>query len=241
MELRANTHIDRGHVRLWNRWIERSWSAFMGTTTSLEDRAAHREWVGGRCAEFALTINSVNKCALDFGELDFAEENNRFGAVIVCRKMAPNLVVTIRTMAFHEAPVFYRTVSVYNAGDAAIELSDAVIDSLALAPADLNVSSLSIAPQESIEPLPLTEFTMLSVPFGGLYAGGFTGVDAKVESGAPSHLKVHWRGHSILRQGTSHTFPASIFVSFSGTVLAASTVLAPSLQHVSAMLKGTGC
>ena len=115
-QTRAYTRIDFNQAILGNRWIERTWSGFFGTTTSLVNRGNGSEWVVAQNPEFSLVANGDAVVPIDLGEIDVTEECSDLGASLIVRKGRADLNVTIISTALHDVPAMIRSVTVQNTG-----------------------------------------------------------------------------------------------------------------------------
>lgn len=116
MNDRAYTYIDRSRAVVGNRWMERTWSAFLGNTTSLLQKAGEFEWLERKGPEFRVVTDEGPLEVLDFGETAWSEENSPRGGTLVSVQSRPGIEITLRTTALHDHPAFVRTVSVLNTG-----------------------------------------------------------------------------------------------------------------------------
>ena len=132
MTERAFTYVDRGQAKVGNRWVERTWSTFVGHTTGLARMPEEIEWTAGLCREFSLLVDGEPLGVMDFGEVEWSEENGPAGATLVARKMRPGFEVDIRTLALHDSPALVRTVTLRNTGRNDVAVSRVVVDSLGL-------------------------------------------------------------------------------------------------------------
>jgi hypothetical protein len=114
---RAYTHVDYATAKVGNRWLERSWSRFMGTTNSLIEKESEREWVSANNPEFKIETDGVPLGPMELGDTNFSDTVNDLGAVITLEKSNPELVFTAETTAFHDKPVLVRKVSLRNLTD----------------------------------------------------------------------------------------------------------------------------
>ena len=121
-QTRAYTRIDFNQAILGNRWIERTWSGFFGTTTSLVNRGNGSEWVVAQNPEFSLVANGDAVVPIDLGEIDVTEECSDLGASLIVRKGRADLNVTIISTALHDVPAMIRSVTVQNTGADPMEL-----------------------------------------------------------------------------------------------------------------------
>ncbi|MBN2310908.1 MAG: hypothetical protein JXR94_18175 [Candidatus Hydrogenedentes bacterium] len=139
MESRAQTYVDRGHARIWNRWIERRWSAFTGVTVSIAQAGPEVEWAAGRGAEFAVATERGVWGPMDLGEIEWSEECTASAATLVSRRFAADLELVTRTTAFHEAPGLVRAVTLRNTSPAPLEVGRVATDSFRVAGDGLRV------------------------------------------------------------------------------------------------------
>lgn len=121
-EVRAYTRIRLNRVTVGNRWLERTWSGFFGTTTSLLHKPGNSEWVVAQNPEFSLNIDGETIEPVALGEIEVSEECNEFGAVLRIRKARPGLDVTVTTTALHDVPALVRVVTVTNTAAEAVQL-----------------------------------------------------------------------------------------------------------------------
>lgn len=117
MNDRAYTYIDRAKALVGNRWMERTWSAFLGHTIGLVQKSGDYEWLSGPGQEFSLETDRGRLGVLDFGETAWSEENDTRGATLVSVQRRPGLELTLRMTALHEHPGFIRSAVVLNTGD----------------------------------------------------------------------------------------------------------------------------
>lgn len=129
---RAYTHVDYGHARLGNRWLERSWSAFLGHTTSLVQQLGETEWVAARNDEYSLVAEGKTLGVIDFGEVEWSESLTELGATLVATHRHETLALRIEQTAIHEAPALLRSVTLMNHGTRAVEVGPIVIECLTL-------------------------------------------------------------------------------------------------------------
>jgi hypothetical protein len=111
---RAYTYVDHGRALVGNRWMERRWSAFMGTTTGLWHRSAQRVWANVPGEEVTLTVNGEVQPALAFGDVAWSEEADSYGATLVQDRSGLGLSIEVRTFVFHSIPAMARVLTVVN-------------------------------------------------------------------------------------------------------------------------------
>ncbi len=137
MEERAYTTLGPGTAQLGNRWIARSWSAFMGQTIGIEQAAGPTEWLAGKAPEFAVETDTAAFGVMELGDVEWSEERSEWGAgLVMCKSSPEGLGVVVGNLAFHEAPVLVRTVRVFNAGTTPLQVHAVRADVLPLAAAD---------------------------------------------------------------------------------------------------------
>ncbi len=135
--MRAYTYIDRASARLGNAYHERRWSAFMGLTVALLDKTARFDWLAapspsGESIEFAFSSRERLFQPLDFGSVEWSEENSPMGATLVARWVGQHVDVTIRSFLFHDKPGFVRVVSVANKTVDILNLDKVMLDAFVL-------------------------------------------------------------------------------------------------------------
>ena len=134
---RGYTRVDYGQACVGNRWLERSWSAFLGHTTSLLQRPGDTEWVAARNDEYSISVEGESLGITDFGEVEWSESLNKLGAVLVATHHHESLALRIEQTALHEAPALLRAVSLMNHGTRAVEVDAVIHDRFTLEKGDV--------------------------------------------------------------------------------------------------------
>ena len=129
---RAHTHVDYATAKVGNRWLERSWSRFMGTTNSLLEKEQDREWVAVNNPEFRIELSDCVLGPMELGDTDFSDTVNELGAVLTLVKSNDALTFTVQTIAFHDMPVMIRQVSLANRSDEAKLIRSISLDAFKL-------------------------------------------------------------------------------------------------------------
>lgn len=129
-DLRAYTRIDLNRASVGNRWLERTWSSFFGTTNSLLHKPGETEWVIAQNPEFLLVIDGETMNPMALGEINISEECDDLGASLVIRKANTDLDVTIVSTALHEVPALVRRVTVTNTSDRDIRVASVTSEML---------------------------------------------------------------------------------------------------------------
>ena len=106
--VRAYTYVDSGTARAGNRWLERSWSAFLGHTVELQYPRGEFEWCDRTSPEFEFQSEGRTLGYMDFGTVEWSEECDRFGATLVARHLGETLELVSRTTFFHSQPGYLR-------------------------------------------------------------------------------------------------------------------------------------
>jgi len=134
MAEKAATHIDAGAARIWNSWTERQWSAFLGTGVELTHRPLEKNWFTSMSQEITVDLNGKTVDHMAFGAVDWSEECNPLGAVLVAERhgIAPDL--TVSSLLFHDSPGIIRRTIFFNPGQEAVTIANPVLDRLPLAP-----------------------------------------------------------------------------------------------------------
>ncbi len=130
MRKRAYTHITRSLVRIGNAWLERQWSAFLGTTQAFIDQPASMEWIQGQSREWLVSINGESLSPLSCGELEWTEGNTAFGAMLEACWSTPTSVLRVQTTVPHRWPAMIRQFMVYNTTEAPIQVGPITVDAL---------------------------------------------------------------------------------------------------------------
>jgi len=130
---RAYTYVDAGNARAGSPWMERSWSAFLGNTVSLLDRARGREWLEQPSQEIGLTADGETLDLMAFQGGNWSEECNPYGAVLECRLTGEALTLFARSTAMHDSPGMLRELRLLNRSRRALTVTGVVLDRLELA------------------------------------------------------------------------------------------------------------
>jgi len=120
---RAYTRIDFNRASVGNRWLERTWSSFFGTTNSLLHKPGNTEWVIAQNPEFSLSVDGAVVEPMALGEVDISEQCDELGASLVIRKSNVDLSITIVATALHDLPALVRKFTVTNTGESDIQLN----------------------------------------------------------------------------------------------------------------------
>lgn len=137
--VRAYTHIDRGRAAVGNRWLERSWSTFLGNTVSLIQKDGPFEWMAGQSGEFRVALDEALLEILDFGDIEWSEEANSHGASLLCRRRHARYELSVRTFAYHDLPAMVRTVNVTNLGTGYASIDHVLSERLPIRHSDVRV------------------------------------------------------------------------------------------------------
>jgi hypothetical protein len=138
--------VDPGTARVGNRWIERSWSAFMGQTIELTPAGGEKQWLAESAPEFEIETDVSMFGVMALGDVEWSEECNPFAAGLTMRKSgAEGLGIAVRTLAFHDCPAMLRLARVFNTGSAPVTLRRVRLDLLPLDPRDAEVLSGGLA------------------------------------------------------------------------------------------------
>lgn len=129
-ERRAYTRIDFNRAALGNRWLERTWSGFFGTTTSLISQAGEQEWVAAQNPEFLIVVDGETIDPMTLSEIEVSESCSDLGASLLIRKARRGLDLTITSTALHELPAMMRVVTIKNTGAEPVRLESVTSDIL---------------------------------------------------------------------------------------------------------------
>jgi len=132
MAEQAATHIDAGAAWIRNAWTERRWSAFLGTGIELEHRPTGRHWFTGECREIGLEVNGAPVDHMALGAVEWSDECNPLGAVLVAEYHGGQPDLTVGNLLFHENPGMLRRTTVFNAGPGPVTVANPVLDRLLL-------------------------------------------------------------------------------------------------------------
>lgn len=146
---RAYARISAGAALLGNAWLERSWSAFVGNTFELRQKAGDFAWVAGNCPEFRIAAQNRVFGVMDLGDLEWSEVYTPFGAGLMARKSGPGLLFVIGSFALHENPGMLRSTRIMNTSTDPIVLDHVALDVLSIAHAAIRVRTHRFAREQA--------------------------------------------------------------------------------------------
>ena len=120
---RAYTYLDAGTALVGNAWLERSWSAFIGNTISMMQKADDFEWIRGKSPEFRMQVNGESIGVMELGSIEWSEMYTPFGAGLTARQMGSGLVFVMGAFAFHKAPAIIRSCRIMNVSESPATVS----------------------------------------------------------------------------------------------------------------------
>lgn len=129
---RAYATIDKGVIYLGNAWLERRWSAFLGTTTELLQQPEAQDCLDRKSPEFHLDYGGRPIAAMDLGDLAWSESVDAHGAAISMELHGPGIAVQLETFLFHGCPGIVRTLSVTNTSGEPVAVTRAATEILPL-------------------------------------------------------------------------------------------------------------
>ncbi len=234
---RAYTEVHRGQSRVGNRWIERTWSTFVGHTTSLLDVSEGLEWTAGLSREFSVRIDGEPLGVMDFGEVEWSEENGPVGAALTSRKKRPGLEILTHTLALHEFPALVRTLTLHNLSRHDVVASHIVLDSLGLVHEGVRVFTDGFAMQrDAIEWRTDERAAALTRDQTVLILGSEAPCTFRLYAPEAGVFAVMHEGSQQAPGGAKITFPATYLLAASGDPAeCARTVFADFLVRLRAM------
>lgn len=131
---RAYARIEKGLVRLGNAWMERRWSAFLGTTTELRVPAGGVDCLSRKSPEFHVDYGNRPLAAMDLGDLNWSESVDDLGAAVTLDLQGPGVAIRLETCLYHRAPGLVRQLSVTNTGGESVAITRAAAEVLPLDP-----------------------------------------------------------------------------------------------------------
>ena len=146
----AYTRIDAGIVRLGNRYMERSWSALLGKTTSLYDRCTEVEWISKTSPEFQLRHQKTPIRPYDLSEMEWSEHADSLGCAVAARYASESFCMTITTRVFHGIPGLWRSYVMRNMTRETQCIDRAALELLAVASGAVRIFTQA----ESLVPAP---------------------------------------------------------------------------------------
>lgn len=132
--LRTQSSLDLGVVRLWNRWLDRRWSAFSGASTELKLHPSGKDVFTRKSPEYHLDIDGEPTAVWDLGNVSWSETCDDCGAAVVLEQSRTGLYLTVETFMPHHVPGIVRQLSVSNTGTRSIRVTRVAADILPLAP-----------------------------------------------------------------------------------------------------------
>lgn len=214
MSERARTHIDRTSITLANRWLERSWSTFLGTTESMRDRANDVEWLRGGSREFGVRIGNDEFGSMAFGDADWSEQANASAATLVQCASRDGLQLRMLTHAFHDSPVIAREVRVLNANATAITLDTLVIDDMMFDVAIVDGGRVAYTPSGDPSAQSFHEFSAVQGDRVGLVVACENGLKARVDS---TRLRIATAAAVDIPGSTVWNSPTVAYIPFVGS------------------------
>ena len=121
---RAYTRIDLNRAVVGNRWLERTWSAFFGTTTSIIQKAGDVEWAAPSSPDFRFTVDDTSMDSTILDEISISEDASEMGATIHIRKSKGGVDAVYSTTALHDSPLLMRKFSITNSGNEPITVTN---------------------------------------------------------------------------------------------------------------------
>ena len=121
---RAYTRIDLNRAIVGNRWLERTWSAFFGTTSSVMQKAGNVEWAAQASPEFSFKVNGELCDPQSLDEISISDDASEMGAAVSIKKTKGDFDAIYTSTALHEYPVILRTFKVVNSGKVHLTLTD---------------------------------------------------------------------------------------------------------------------
>lgn len=214
---RAYSYVDRAATVVGNRWCERKWSAFLGETISLTQKDTDFDWVAGACAEFSLSVEGDVLSVMDFGDLDWSEENSDLGAALAITRRRPGLELRIRTVALHDNPGMWRSTMVLNTGPSPLQVSNAIIESLSVHTQGLHMRMKSLAASSGTPPteLEVISLAVLTLPERGIVVGSAPGGRLQCDTKAGCCTVVAEGAH-MLAPGEGQQLPDTFLMFFTG-------------------------
>lgn len=127
-DMRAYTYVDFALARVGNRWMERVFTRFLGTTSELLQKTPEQHWVKSQPDEAGLSLNGEH--VTHFEDVEISEECDGFGATLVVSRRLPELEVIHRVTALHDNPAMRRIVSIKNLSTEPAMLTEVCIEKL---------------------------------------------------------------------------------------------------------------
>lgn len=145
---RAYTRIDLNRAIVGNRWIERTWSAFFGTTSSVIQKAGDVEWAAPQNLEFMFQVDGEPRDPGTLDEITISEDASDMGATVRIQKSKAGIDAVYSTTALHEYPVLLRTFGIANTGSESVTLSEVCTEHIGWDSSSVQVWSRQFSVQE---------------------------------------------------------------------------------------------
>ncbi|MDP2322639.1 MAG: hypothetical protein Q8N51_01240, partial [Gammaproteobacteria bacterium] len=210
--------IDKGVIRLGNAWLERRWSAFLGTTTELLRQPAGEDCLDRKSPEFHLDYGGRPIAAMDLGDLNWSESVDAHGAAITLDLRGPGLAVHLETFLFHSCPGLIRTLTVTNTSGDTVAITRAATEVLPVKPARYTARSVQGEAEFSLmvgsEPI---HYVALRGGADALLLGACRKARFALFHPNPAYCAPVWEGSMTLQPGCAwEAPPTSLFWSRDG-------------------------
>lgn len=137
--MRAAASIESGHCLVRNAWLERAWSPFPGHTLRLADMRRDQDWVTQAAPDLSIRLDNAALATSDLNNIEWGEERCALGAVLVCKRMWPGVVVVTRDLAYDDHPALQRFISVLSLLPRPVALEAPVLDALRVDATDITL------------------------------------------------------------------------------------------------------
>ena len=205
---RAYARIEKGSIQLGNRWLERRWNAFMGTTTELFRLPEGRDCLAQKSPEFHLDFDGRPIAAQDLGDIGWADTSDSHGAAVVLSLSGPGMAVQLETVLLHHFPGLIRTLSVTNTSGMPVTVTRAAVDVLPLLTGEyqaLAATSTRFTAQSQGESI---HYAALRGVSDLLLLGAYRKARFVLFDPNPAYCAAVWEGSALIPPGKTWRAPA---------------------------------
>ena len=206
---RAHAKIEKGCIQLANRWLERRWNAFMGTTTELLRLPERRDCLAQKSPEFHLEIDARSLAAQDLGDIGWTDTTDGHGAGVVLSLSGPGIAIQLETVLLHRCPGMIRTLTVMNTSGAPATVTRAAVDVLPLDPTEYGARAAS-APQFTAQSQgDSIHYTAIRGDSDRFLLGAYRKARFVLFDPNPAYCAAVWEGSALIPPGKSWRAPST--------------------------------
>lgn len=206
---RAYAKIEKGTIQLGNRWLERRWNAFMGTTTELLRLPEGSDCLARKSPEFHLDLDGRAIAAQDLGDIGWSDNSDSHSASVVLSLSGPGLVLQLETVMLHRFPGLIRTLSVTNTSGTGATVTRAAVDVLPLLPGEFQAHAAT-APRLTLPSQgDSIHYAALQGSSDVLLIGAYRKARFVLFDPNPAYCAAVWEGSALVPPGKTWRAPAT--------------------------------